>query len=131
MAVVVEKLSNESIIIVAFHPPLDMEVDYKLALQQLVPLVEGEVGPIYRLMDLSQCAFSFGDMAVAMAEEVYNKAPGAVTDPRIRMVMVMQQQDLMQIGSNALQTDMYGNQTPPPAFNTVEEALNYVRTQPS
>ncbi len=127
MPVTVEKLPNEPIILCTYFEPAGPS-DQPVLWEQLATAVGGLDGPIYRITDLSRIKITFGNMAVAIAQEAKDKRPGSAADPRIRSVLVATG-TLIELAAKSITQEQYGRIGAPALFTNLDEALNYCRSQ--
>lgn len=121
MPIAIETLPNEAIIISTFHGEI-VVADVVQMFEQTVAFSKKVGRKVYRINDMRQITMSFRDVLTVIREAGDNVA-GSITDEQVQIVFV---------GTNAtvkLIHDMIEAQGATiPVFQTLEDALFYVRT---
>ena len=125
MSVTLEKLPDEPIVIVTAVGLLNVE-GMRAIYTQIAKILEKIDPPLYRISDVREQETSFAEM-IEIVKEAGRGMPGTTTDPRIRHMFVGRHKFAM------LARDFYRNSDPNrlsmPTFDTLEEALSYVRAE--
>jgi hypothetical protein len=125
----VDKLPDESILIIRFEGQANAESDYPMLFGQLAQLTAGLEAPIFRITDLTQVAsISFGDLVEVMAQEYRSGAPGSAADPRIHILLVTAS-PLVKMGAQSVTQEQYGGREMPQVFMTMDEAIAHARAE--
>ena len=125
MAVTFEKLPDEPIVIVTSLGQINVEMMLEIY-RRIAEIADQIEPPLYRITDTRQQDTSFADM-MGIIKQASRGQPGTTTDPRIRHVFVGRDKFAM------LARDAYANNDPNhhavPVFDTLEEALAYIRLE--
>lgn len=126
MAINIEKLNSEAIIILTGIEPLAVPDDPMTVMQEVVNFKK-EVGrPVYRILDFSQTNLTFSDMMMSMAFE--KDQEGGANDPAVSTVIVGKD-ELVRLGADSLRTqEQYGKANVSFAAS-VNDALTYIRSE--
>lgn len=92
---------------------------------EIAEAIEGEAGPVYRILDTSTYDITFGELMIALAEETKSSQPGTLSDPRIRSVVVTRPGTIAELGAASTQQAQYGERTSH-IVCSMDEALAYV-----
>jgi hypothetical protein len=126
MAIIVDKLPDEPIIIATLVDPVELADSQRGT--EFTTQVLGEIdGPVYVINDFRHAHIDFSFMVQGLVEALQktrNKS-GSIHDPRIRMVAVTDS-GMFKIAVQAAQHVQYGG-FDIPLFATLEDALDYVR----
>jgi hypothetical protein len=120
MAVTVEKLPDEPIIIVTSVGQINVTM-MREVYAQIAAILDKFEPPLYRITDARNQETSFADM-IGIIKEASKGMPGTTTDPRIRNVFVGRDKFAM------LARQAYVNTgSTIPLFDTLEDALTHIR----
>lgn len=125
----VNRLPDLPVIQVIYEEPRDdiEEVNRKIA-QEIVPLLAGVQGKLFRINDFTPIYDMkiFSKVMRVLPQELSGN-PGTSSDPRLITIFVGQGQALSLI-MQGLEQAQYGNQKPK-LFPTLDAALDYIRTK--
>src|SRR5258708_4836703 len=107
MTAAVKQVPNEPIIMITYTEPWDPEQDTKKAGPLFAELEQRFEGPIFRITDFRPLNMSVADMAAALMVVTKRGVVGAVTDPRVRLLMVGKDV-LVKTVRNSLAKGQYG-----------------------
>ncbi len=124
MAVRVTRLPGEPIVIATLSGPLDVDA-IRTMFVQTAELTQDVDGPIYRIGDFTNADASFKSMARVVTETTRYR-PYGTRDPRIKPVLVCGYNRLRFLPNLFRQKEFGGVDMP--VFDTVDEALVYVRS---
>lgn len=126
MLVNVEKLSEQSTVIVHYATPFVPKEDIAKAQEQIAKILETHDGSLFRIDDLSKAEMDWS----AFVEGIFvatRDVPGSMTDERIHGILVGDYK-MVKMASESMKQDQYGAQQTP-MFHSVDEALDYVKKQ--
>ena len=123
MPATVEQLPGEPIVIVRVTGHLTVEV-MRDVYRQIAAIADQIEPPLYRITDTRFREASFAEM-MAIVKEASKGMPGTTTDPRIRNVFVGRDRIAM-VGRDAY-VNNDPNRNAMPIFESIEDALTYVR----
>lgn len=125
MESIVEKLPNESIIIVrvrSHSSTSQEEAEVASACDALI----ASGGPYYRITDFSEFNMTFTGLVQGMANEM-RRIPGSLSDPRLRNIFVGTQ-DMVEFGAHSFRQTQYGG-LEITLFASLEMAIDFARCQ--
>lgn len=126
MAVTVEKLSGEPIIITTYTDPFDAAVDLPASFAQVAELSKDLPAPVYSVNHIQLSETGFSDITLAMQQAISNM-PGSAVDPRIRTLLVGAS-DLLRLAAESGSQEQYGG-VDIRWFPTLDEALAVARAE--
>jgi hypothetical protein len=126
MAYTFERLPGERIIVVTWGMPSDPVGDAPLLAADIDAII-GKDEHIYCINDMQKLKMDFGGIVTGMAAQRI-KVPGAPSDPRVHSLLVGTG-SLWELASKASKQLQYGGINAP-LFSTLEEALEYARSNP-
>ncbi len=121
MSATVEKLADESIIIVTIDGHLDAEIARDIY-HQIAELTEELEPPIYRITDVRKMEITFIEL-MGVIKEASKNTPGTTTDERITHMFVGKDKFAM-IARDVMRRINPDNH---PMMDSIEEALTYIR----
>lgn len=122
----VERLENEPIISTKLIAPFDVENDVPAFYSAVDAAIKPQEEKVFVIYDIRQFNFSFTDMMTGMALS-RTGIPGSASDPRLK-IMVVGNQSLLQVGTESMKNDIYGNINVE-LFTDLDEALAGIRAQ--
>lgn len=126
MAINVEKLASEAIIILYGSEPLAVPEDPMKVMQEVVNFKK-EVGrPVYRVLDFSKTNLTFSDMMMSMAFE--REQSGGANDPDVSTVIVGTT-EVVRLGAESLRSQEQYGKANVHFVTSVDEALAYIRSE--
>ncbi len=129
----VKRIQAEPILICTFTNTISGE-DLEYAWSKSVKLTEDILtgnsdAHIYRITDMREVTFHFGQLVSAMAaSQRGHNIPGSTSDPRFIELAVLKPGGLVHMGARSMAQSQYGG-VKIEIFETVEEALEYARQQ--
>jgi hypothetical protein len=123
MAMTVEHLEGENIVVVTYDGDVDLGQAIAQAQTKIAAILDDHDGIFYRIDDLSKVEMDWNAFIIGIAIAT-RPVPGSMTDPRIRGVLVGDY-DMARMASSSMQQDQYGA-TNTPIFPTRDEALAHV-----
>lgn len=123
MSIEVIKLENEPIVIATLIGKITAE-DLADLYNQTMPYLDEETPYLYRISDVRQATSSFPEMSKITVEA--REKIGAVSDSRIRKLVMVGSDQWIEMYREAVQRWSY-ERLEIPVFDTIEEALAYVR----
>jgi hypothetical protein len=127
MAYTIEKLPDEPIIILTVRDPLGTPAEHRKSHEEMVAVINTIEGNVYRITDMRELNINFADMLHRIAEEAKARSAGAMSDERIKGIVVGSH-DMVRLGTQALSQQQYGG-LKIPLFERLEEALDYARDE--
>lgn len=127
MAIKVELLSDEPIVIVYFQNPFDVPTDIPAVSQHLNAIFDAANQPLWNITVASDLQISFGQMVEGLALMTKGEL-SAMNHPNIGGRCVVANQALVKLGAEALGQAQYGGFKMSIA-ETLEQALDKVRTE--
>jgi hypothetical protein len=127
MAYTLEKLPDEPIIILTVRDPLGTPAEHRKSHEEIVALINTIEGDVYRITDMRELNITFAQMVDRIAQEGKARAAGAMSDERIKGIVVGSH-DMVRFGTQAVSQQQYGG-LKVPLFETLNEALTYARTE--
>ena len=129
MAVEVNQVPGEPIVIIKYTDPWVPEKDVLEAGPLFAELEKQFEGPIFRITDFRPLTITVSDIVAAVIAVTQRGVVGALADPRVHTLMVGKDVLVKAVQKN-LASGKYGNlATPPKLFSTSEDALVYARAQ--
>ncbi len=125
MPVRVTRLPGEPIIVAEVRDRMDVE-SIRSIFSETVALASDVDGYVYRIVDFLNAQASIRDMANALVESS-KRAPGSTIDPRVKPVMVAGHNRIRFLFDAMRRKEFGGIEVP--VFDTMDEALTYVRQQ--
>ncbi len=123
MPVKVEKLPDLPVIVLTYEGHMDVDT-VKSAFVQSAAIAAEIEGTVYRISDVRQGEGNFADV-VNIIKAIGASALGSSADPKIKGVFVGGHQ-LARMYADFLKQEQFGS-TAIPFFQTLEEALEYIR----
>lgn len=125
MTFTVEKLSGLPAILLTLSAKYDIEADFPHSYAQVYDLLENATEPVYYITDMTEATFDLQAIMVA-ASKTSRDSKGTFRHPNVKAVMLISQDAAVHYGVQGLRTETFGNINAM-AFNTVDEALAYIR----
>lgn len=125
MAVKVEQVGSEAIIVATLSGDLDLEMVTEMFAQS-AKLIDEIGGRVYRITDIRLTEISFANLVLVLAESAGSQA-GSPRDPRIRGMLVGTH-GWSRFFTESLQQTQYG-QLKIPIFQDIDSALDHIHEQ--
>ncbi len=125
MAVNVQRLPNEPIVVITMIPPVNPMQDAPRASQEAFKLKQECGGHVYRILDFSQVKLTFSDLVMGMAEDSHQ--PGGMADKDVTTVFIGSG-ELVAFGVKSFaEQKQYGLVNPTQLFTSLDAALADIR----
>ncbi|NDJ53576.1 MAG: hypothetical protein GYB68_10890 [Chloroflexi bacterium] len=102
MAIQIERLDNEPIVIVRVTDPVDNIEDPRQTNDGVLAALEQSAGTLWRITDFSEASLSFSDLVLGMGLDE------TMTHPQVRNIVVGASEMVEMIGSSAAQKQYGG-----------------------
>jgi hypothetical protein len=120
-------LPNEGLVFGKFCTEFDFRRDLNASAHQLTRALDQAGGPVPYILDITDLEMSFGDMVSTMAELTRGDLP-AWRHPNLQELLVISQQSVARIGTDALKQTQYGKLRAS-IFHSVGDAIRYLRAK--
>ena len=125
MSYSIEKLPGEPVILTIMGEDFSME-EHEEFLGELIALFDSQPEPVYLIADVENYTFSLQDLLIAVNKAARGGA-AILHHPNLAGTLTVSTSKLMRLSAKGVKSDTFGN-VHAEIFNTVEEALTYVRT---
>jgi len=96
-------------------------------LGELIALFDSQEEPAYLIADVENYTFSLQDLLIAVNKAARGGAAAILHHPNLAGTITVSTSGLMRLSAKGVKSDTFGN-IHAEVFNTIEEALTYVRT---
>ncbi len=127
MSYTIELLPGEPILLSNIHADFNVGQELLEAVNQLTRMLDAADGQLYYVTKLENFSLSFGDM-VQVLSRLTSGDLAFMKHPNLYKVVVVANNDLIRLGSNALSQTQYGG-VRVDVFDSLEEALASVRDE--
>ncbi len=122
-----EQLPGEPIIVLTMYESFSAADDLPEVLDRLREMLDSAEEPIYFINETLQLKVSLSD--IINAASLIARGEGAIYHhPNMKEVLVVTDKKLIGLSAEGLRSDLFGN-VPISVFETLEEALDYVRSR--
>jgi hypothetical protein len=121
----IDWMHEKKVIQAKLEPDFDVRKDIDEFSTKLNGMLDQAETPVSFLFDMTDFNMTFPDMVSAMADLTRGDV-AAFRHPKLKELLIVSEQSLMQIGADALQRTQYGKLRSW-YFNNMEEAREYLR----
>lgn len=125
MTFTVQKLPNVPAILLSLTHDYDLSTDFPKSHTQIRQMLDSADQPVYYITDLTEAAIDV-EFLIQGAGKTSLGSQGNYHHPMVKEVLLVSPQQTIHYVAESLRQDTYGN-VPARAFNSMDEALAYVR----
>ena len=127
MSYTTEKLHDEPIIVATLYADYNHAQEGEAAINEAVAMLGAQSEPVYYVLDVTKYAPTFEELVSSVNWGGKGNLP-TFRHPNVRESIVVSSNGMVKLAAQGLKTATWGNTTIP-VFDTLNEALTYVREQ--